>query len=238
MPSSGSPGATRCRASRPRSRASTASPPKANWPFWAATKQSSMTWATRTAASTPTIRAAPLTEWAARIRASKRLGWSGSFSRASSPSFRTGRWTSSSARKRSSSDGSKVVMAGTGRLGAGEGSRRKDRCAQCTARAGTTPETAAAIWRGGACADSGGLGCAMLSRPGRTGVGLCSRTGRESMLSRPTTPGQARHVSGGRESMAPRIPDTLRKRFTHLRFGRPLTGTAPARGRAGARPAS
>ena len=40
----------------------------ATWPFWAATRQSSMTWATRTPSSMPTIRAAPLMECAVHQR--------------------------------------------------------------------------------------------------------------------------------------------------------------------------
>ena len=45
----------------------------------------------RTAGSTPTILAAPLMEWAARISASSRSDAPGSFSKASSPSLSAGR---------------------------------------------------------------------------------------------------------------------------------------------------
>ncbi|MNP21493.1 hypothetical protein D3C76_1141130 [compost metagenome] len=58
-----SPGvAIRISRSVPCSKASICSARSSNRPSWAPTRQSSMTWATLTPASTPTIRAAPLSE--------------------------------------------------------------------------------------------------------------------------------------------------------------------------------
>ena len=71
------------------SRTSTSADLIANSPRWAATKLSSSAWATRTAASRPTILAAPLSEWAALISDSSAAGEGvASSSRASKPSVR------------------------------------------------------------------------------------------------------------------------------------------------------
>ena len=71
-------------------------------PLSAATKQSSKACATRTAGSSPTIRAAPLSEWAARIIDSIVSGdrWSSSMARM--PAERIAVWLSASSRNSSS----------------------------------------------------------------------------------------------------------------------------------------
>ena len=83
---------------------STCSGRRTSCPFWAATKPSSIAWATRTAASSPTIRAAPLSEWAARIRGSITSGAAEAPSRATRPVDSVAVWLSASMRNSSSSE--------------------------------------------------------------------------------------------------------------------------------------
>ena len=78
--------------------------PEDQLPFCAATKQSSIAWATRTAASSPTIRAAPLSEWAARIRGSIASGAAEAPSSATRPAESVAVWLSASMRKSSISE--------------------------------------------------------------------------------------------------------------------------------------
>ncbi len=76
-------------------------------PHCAATRQSSMACARRTPPSRPTMRAAPLMEWAARMHASRWLAAAGSRSRASRPALSTSAWDSASSANSSSSEASR-----------------------------------------------------------------------------------------------------------------------------------
>ena len=112
-----SPGVAMCsRMSVPRSKASICSARRRKRPSCAATRQSSMAWATLTPASMPTMRAAPLSEWAARMQASSCSAWVGSRSSASSPALSTWVCASASRPNSSSSDASRIcsgVMTGS-----------------------------------------------------------------------------------------------------------------------------
>jgi hypothetical protein len=72
-----------------------------SWPFWIWTRTSSMWCATVTAASMPTMRAAPLMECAARMMGTMMPMSSGALSRRRRPSLSAAQWVSTSARKSS-----------------------------------------------------------------------------------------------------------------------------------------
>jgi len=102
----------------PLSKASTYSAVSTISEFCAATKMSSMICVRRTTGSTPTMRAAPLIEWAARISASSRSVAAGFSSSASRPSISTFPCSVTSIRNRSSMDESAIglflLAAGSG----------------------------------------------------------------------------------------------------------------------------
>lgn len=113
--------------SQPWSNASICSDCRSRRPSCASTRQSSMTCATRTPASSPTIRAAPFSECAARMQASSWSAWVGLRSSAIRPALSTWVWASASSRNSSSSDASLIwsgVMPGSALRLAGEGLRR------------------------------------------------------------------------------------------------------------------
>ena len=94
--------------SEPCSRTSMWSGSRRSRPSWAATSKSSMAWAICTPWSRPTMRAAPLSECAARMQASSWLALVGSRSRISRPVSSTCFCASASSRNRSSSDASLI----------------------------------------------------------------------------------------------------------------------------------
>ncbi len=87
--------------STPPSRVSTCPAWSTICPFCAATRQSSIAWATCTAGSRPTTRAAPFSEWAARIRGSMVAAVAPEPSSATSPCDSTDSRSSASMRNRS-----------------------------------------------------------------------------------------------------------------------------------------
>ena len=97
--------------STPLRRTSTSAGDRVRAPFWTSRKQSSMTWATRTAASTRTTRAAPLIECAARIISSTRDGSPGDRSRSSNAAPSTSEWVSTSIRKDSTNEKSSSPLS-------------------------------------------------------------------------------------------------------------------------------
>ena len=112
----------------PRSR-SICARPRVMRPCCAATKQSSIAWATRTPTVRPTMLAAPFSEWAARMHASIWSAAAGSRSSASSPEVSTCVWVSASSRNRSSRETSSRSWALTPRSASGceTGVRRRAR---------------------------------------------------------------------------------------------------------------
>ncbi|MNQ61414.1 hypothetical protein D3C85_757290 [compost metagenome] len=102
--------------SDPCSRASMLSGCRRACPWRAASSRSSITWATRTPASSPTMRAAPFREWAARMQASSWSAWAGLRSSTSRPVLSTWVWASASRRNSSSREASRIwsgVMPGS-----------------------------------------------------------------------------------------------------------------------------
>jgi hypothetical protein len=93
--------AIRCRKSVPSSSWSMRACVVFSWPFWIWTSTSSMWCATVTAASMPTMRAAPLMECAARMMGTMMPMSSGALSRRRRPSLSAAQWVSTSARKSS-----------------------------------------------------------------------------------------------------------------------------------------
>ena len=85
-----------------------------SWPFCTATRQSSIAWASRTARSTPMMRAAPLSECAARMSGSITETSAGSSSRRSRPSSSVAPCDSASALNSSKSEKPpRSLMAGS-----------------------------------------------------------------------------------------------------------------------------